>query len=459
VDVDDAYRRDVSNNQNLNKMWTKLNFLENPFKTEPLGVNAEGEELLIGRDSEGLEYETLVSSAKSGILIVAGDPGVGKTSFINVNQYMFEEYDKTETHLAARQLCPVNDSDSSQQIAVNCLSSLVNSVKLYCDTFSIKIPTETNKVFNWLNSKIQSTQGFSISILDIGGSIENSINLPSRSEISFDGVTNILQIVVQECSIQLNITKFHVVIDNIENLQQQKLLEILMSFRDTLFVQKNIWWTLIGKRQLPGIILENDSRIYERINGFIQLSPLNFEYLMVAIDERLKKYYSKNDANCSLISNAIYKILFDASNGEIRFIFKYCGDICSEFISSIKKNLLEAGVPRSKVDSKVDEKIKEFMSNNTLDDVLCKNLLKQIVKKELNASSISKDQMNILRNIGNNTLTSADANRLGLTNGFDFEEFINYYSTRRILHVIHSGGQIYFKLNGMISLAQYFKIL
>ena len=67
-------------------MWKELGFKENPYDTNPLSVKKEDVDLLIGRRDESIEFATKLESAQQGVIILSGVPGVGKTSFLNVQQ-------------------------------------------------------------------------------------------------------------------------------------------------------------------------------------------------------------------------------------------------------------------------------------------------------------------------------------------------------------------------------------
>lgn len=71
-------------------MWESLGFRESPYNTNPLKPRAEDVELLVGRETEATELCTILESSTNGILVLSGSPGVGKTSFFNVQQYKLE---------------------------------------------------------------------------------------------------------------------------------------------------------------------------------------------------------------------------------------------------------------------------------------------------------------------------------------------------------------------------------
>jgi len=70
-----------------NTMWKKLGFRENPYDTKPLKVSKGDVDLLMGREEEQIDFLTAIESDSQGIFVLSGVPGVGKTSFLNVQQY------------------------------------------------------------------------------------------------------------------------------------------------------------------------------------------------------------------------------------------------------------------------------------------------------------------------------------------------------------------------------------
>ena len=65
----------------------KFRIQRKPYDTKPLKVNKCDVDLLMGRDSEEVDFLTAMESDKQGVYIISGVPGVGKTSFFNIMQY------------------------------------------------------------------------------------------------------------------------------------------------------------------------------------------------------------------------------------------------------------------------------------------------------------------------------------------------------------------------------------
>jgi len=94
-----------------------------------------------------------------------------------------------------------------------------------------------------------------------------------------------------------------------------------MSYRDTLFTIEGIWWVLIGQSGLYRQIDQIDRRVSQRISGSgVELSHFTLEEFHKMIEQRVQVYKHRDDAK-SPLSKHIHDLLFQASCGEIRFVF------------------------------------------------------------------------------------------------------------------------------------------
>ena len=149
-----------------NKMWKNLGFRESPYDTKPLTVSKEDVELLMGRNSEQVDFLTAIESDDQGIFVLSGVPGVGKTSFLNVQQYLLEsgEAEYGQKLLAARTLCPIQPSDEPKNIALRCIQSFCKSIEEYCNISQNVIPKQTAKISAWIHQNKPASITFGISI-------------------------------------------------------------------------------------------------------------------------------------------------------------------------------------------------------------------------------------------------------------------------------------------------------
>src|SRR6187401_2143834 len=96
---------------------------------------------------------------------------------------------------------------------------------------------------------------------------------------SLEMIVDVTATVVHEGVKNFEALSLIIVLDNIENLDDESLKNNLMSFRDTLFSIPNLYWILIGQSGLDSLIQTLDQRVFQRITGSIELSPISTEEL------------------------------------------------------------------------------------------------------------------------------------------------------------------------------------
>ena len=223
--------------------WERLGFRENPYNTKPLNVNSQDVELLMGRNKEQIQFLNVIDSNNEGVLVLSGVPGVGKTSFFNIQQFLLESGHAPfgPRILAARQLCHVNPYDEPRLIAERCIQSLCKSIQLYCSNTRATLPPEIKKISEWINKRSVANFSLGLTILGNGASFGRQITVSTIKETTYEGLVEVIEVMVSEVVTVLNFKGCFIALDNIENLQEDELGESLITFRDTLFSLENVW--------------------------------------------------------------------------------------------------------------------------------------------------------------------------------------------------------------------------
>ncbi|SFF73732.1 P-loop NTPase fold protein [Sunxiuqinia elliptica] len=398
------------------KMWESLGFRENPYNTKPLNISKQDVELLMGRENEQIDFLTAIESEEQGIFVLSGVPGVGKTSFLNVQQFLLEsgEADFGPRLLAARQLCPIQQYDEPKFIAQRCIQSFCKSIEEYCNITNKSVPSETSKVSAWIHQNKPATINFGLSYLGTGVTAGREVHLPSVQSTTFETLAEIIETLSLEVKNKLNFEGSFIVLDNIENLQDDELSQCLTTFRDTLFTIPNIWWILIGQSGLSSLIQSTNPKVFQRLSAGIELKPISVENLIKAVDIRVKTFHETKNNGSSLITKKVYLKLFESSNGEIRFVFKYCQNICIKLVQLIRKELVEKN-QKMTVES-FNRLMGQHLIKNQIDDDFSHTCLNVIVREEFEGYYHSTEEKQILKRIG----------ELGKVNSKDFKEFSEF---------------------------------
>ncbi|MCI2230427.1 hypothetical protein MC378_14705 [Polaribacter sp. MSW13] len=384
----------------MNKMWSKLGFRENPYDTKPLNVLNSDVELLLGRETEQVDFLTAIESESQGIFILSGVPGVGKTSFFNIQQYLLESEEAQfgPKMLSARNLCPIQPSDEPKNIAIRCIQSFCNSIEKYCLMTKNDIPPQTSKIQAWVYQNKPATFNFGVSILGNGVSFGREIHLQSINETTYETLVEIISTLALEVNSILGFSGSFIVLDNVENLHEEDLSDCLTTFRDTLFTIPHIWWVLIGQSGLTSLIQSTNPKVFQRLSAGIELKPISIENLIKAVDVRVNRFHCTDNIGSSPITEEIYLKLFDSSNGEIRFVFKYCQAICINLVQSIRKALIDKNV---KIDDENFEKqMGEHLVNKQIDNEFSNICLNYIISEEFRGLYLNQDEKDVLKKIG-----------------------------------------------------------
>jgi hypothetical protein len=448
-------------------MWESLGFRESPYNTHPLMAKKEDVELLIGRETEAVDLCTNLETADNGILILSGAPGVGKTSFLNVQQYLLENglAPFGPKILSARKLCPVQPTDSVKILAVRAIDSLLRSIEGWCRINSVEVPAETKKIGQWL-AGTNHESSIKVCVVGFNGNSGRNLELPSLAESTFESIVDAITVLTSEVVAKLGFRSAVIALDNLENFNDDQLSGMLISFRDTLFSTPNLWWVLIGQSGLGSLIQSLDARVFERITGSgIEIRPIEVEELDTAISIRVSRFHKSGNGKAPLPIET-HKQLFQASFGEMRFVFKYSNAICVSFVGGMRKRVLEIRKAKSQsfegtFASALDRVIAEDMINKQIPHDVAIIHLRAIVESELNGLFLKPKEKQVLNAIGDaGNARASDFKRFSLKT---MQEFSRNYLTRfyqqNLLVREQEGRAVNYRLRGIALLSHGFGFL
>lgn len=447
-------------------MWNSLGFRESPYNTNPLRPRAEDIELLVGRETEAIELCTTLEQSTNGIFVLSGTPGVGKTSFFNVQQYKLENDLSAfgPRVLAARTLCPVQPQDDVLSIAIRALDSLHRSILAYCNEKNHQAPPELKKVGKWLNGT-SSAVDLGLTIGGFGGSIGRSVTLPALKDATFEAVADAIHALSVEVRNYFHRDCAIIALDNIENLDDATLGNVLISFRDTLFSVPGLWWVLIGQSGLGSLIQSLDPRVFERTSGSgLEVRPIELAELHEAISLRVKRFH-KSGNGAAPLSKKVHERLFTASFGEMRFVFKYSNGICGKHVETARSDILNSPPIKAlqsqpgfkeKFSKALNDAIAHQMINSHIPDKFCDSYLRKIVEQELAGYQLKSKEKDVLRIIGERgTARASDYKEFSLKSAQDFSS--NYLSKlyhQNLLVRKQEGRAVLYRLRGIAHLAE-----
>ena len=442
-------------------MWKSLGFSNSPYNTQPLSPCEEDAALLVGRQNEMITLCTEMESNAQGVYVISGQPGVGKTSFFNVTQYLLENsLAPCGPHLlAARALCPIRPGDDDHTIAQRAVTMLVRSIEAYCTLANRPLPPETKKISKWIGARGGGSVDFGINILNFGANFGRSVDLPPYSEATFERLQDVLTCLISEVVAVLGFDGAFIAIDNLENLEDRHIGDLLLSFRDTLFQTPNVWWVLIGPSGLGSMIQTLEPKVFERLSGVgLELPTIELKELHEAIEKRVQRFHASGDGHAPLPMQ-VHDHLFKASHGEIRFVFKYGNAICTQFLSGVRTKVLSDGLSLNA--NVVDKALGRILVQQQIPERVAESVLTLIVKTELEGLNLKRKDKEILAMIGEVGGTRPSNFRdFGLKSIADFStNYLRKLLDQNLLLKIQQGRNVIYKLRGLASLAAEYKLL
>jgi len=453
-------------------MWESLGFRESPYNTNPLLPRNEDIELLVGRESEATELCTQLGTGPNGVLILSGTPGVGKTSFFNVQQYRLENdlAPFGPKLLAARTLCPIQPTDDLRKLALRAVDSLYRSIEAWCTLNSKPVPKQVKEIGGWLAGT--GTSGFSlgVSILGCGGSFGRAAQLPKAPDASFEAIADALAAIASEAVATLGFQSVVVALDNLENFSDEQLGSMLISFRDTLFSIPNVWWVLIGQSGLGSLIQSLDPRVFERTTGSgIEIRPIEIAELHQAIALRVSKFH-RSKGGKSPLTEETHKRLYEASFGEMRFVFKYSNSICSKFVENVRSGVLNTAAMKAQqskpefkksFEAALNTAIGQMLINNQLSHQQAASFLRKIVESELNGFYLKPKELAVLEAIGKaGQARASDFKNFPVRSMQDFSSnYLTKLHDQNLLTRKQEGRAVNYRLRGIAQLSHSFALL
>jgi hypothetical protein len=281
-----------------------------------------------------------LSAADPCITIIGGRRGIGKTSFLNFNQYICsEEIRPNWLRFRPPKLLPayvkvqLTNEESPASLTLRVISACLRSISKYCADRGAGLPpklTELNRWFGELILRASSRQA-GLTIAGFGGSLGKSVSeVPTpESSTRLEAYLEHLQTIANVVQKELGFEGMFVPLNNLDILNPDRFYDLLNVLRDGLFSVKGFSWVLIGLEGTRSSIDQQIPRFGQRIQGSeIRIGALNFGEVQRALDKRAGKYQTQTTLfPRQPIHEEILRLLYDTSDGEVRLVFNLCEQI------------------------------------------------------------------------------------------------------------------------------------
>ncbi len=312
-------------------LWERFGFLDNPFDTRALSLAATNPlsvaEAFVGRGIESAESRIMTNFLRNpggGRIIVEGDVGVGKTTFVNYHRYLWENEAKTKLFTPASEIS-VQDGWGVREFLLSILGALAGRLALQMTRQSVEKDKLLAEVFALTGVLIKELSNISggVSVLGTGGSFSRGKSLTvqlgeMRPEMLMDYLRKILKRVLNDGFVGVI---FH--LNNLELLARrdsQKLGLFFDEVRDYL-QEPNLYFIFVGHKGMFQEVIVPLERVRSIFYGQpIHLPPLNLEDVKDAIERRYDLLAIRAGRWIRPVDQSMIDYLYDIFSGRIRFI-------------------------------------------------------------------------------------------------------------------------------------------
>ncbi len=304
-----------------NAVWPKYGLKETPYfitAMRLLGV-VPIERVFSGRQVEIIKFKRIITSSNSSRSVIAGNFGVGKTSFANFLRWALC-IDK-----GARSKYITTSAEIKIQPdwnALQFLSSTLTSIYTSSIIFDWKKQGINLKTINKLKDYVSITQhkGYQGNLWIVGGGYSPSSNSPPL--LSPEILENLLISVCKD--IMENNKQLIIQYDNLENMEPKSLAELFRSIRDYLQIE-GFHTLFLGPPEVISA-LEAYGQVHSVFGRPHILEPLTESSVLEILKKRCEQLKSKQGNYIKPYDDGTVKEIYHKLNKNIRFTFKVLED-------------------------------------------------------------------------------------------------------------------------------------
>ncbi len=308
-------------------IWDEYGYGRNPFEPLPLKATGEDAALFVGREQEVEDLATWFVSNRVGGIVVEGPIGVGKTTLVNIAQHRAYTHSKKKI-LPCLKTVETQDGMSPQSFLLEVLAHVLYSLE------RMQPKAAKDKEYASLQQAVErgviTSRGWQIqgSVLGTGGGVGyqpmHAVTQPAG--LTMMTVNRYLER-FRALAAAHGFDRIMVSINNLDIVNLAKFKGLIQAARDSSLALEGYLWAFIGPVGLRGELGETSlQRVSELLRGSpVELGPLSLAQVRRVISTRLKLHETRK--TIQPVADEIVKFLYEASNGEIRYVLNRCGDI------------------------------------------------------------------------------------------------------------------------------------
>jgi len=386
-------------------LWERFGFRDNPFDTRALSLSTNAllpiTKAFVGRDEESEESRVMTNFFRNpggGRVVVEGDVGVGKTTFVNYHRYLWEKEAKDKLLTPASEIS-VFSTWTAQEFLISALGSLVNRFMLLKGEEWVHKHKLLSKIASlthvYIEQNLQMSGNLTLFGFGGGGGFgkETQIHTPNVAIPQLLDYLNQLGDVVREegfCGVILHF-------DNLELISYRDpegLRRFFDEIRD-LLQTPGFYFVFVAPTGFFQEIIVPLERVRSIFFGQpIYLPPLMLEDVLEVIHRRYELLATEPGRWIPPVSNELIEYLYKLYEGKIRFIMDSIGNIVSHMPESFP-GTVPNDVACDVLFQLAEQKARALLSPREIDILLKASALGQFTNAKLaKASGVQKQNVN-----------------------------------------------------------------
>jgi hypothetical protein len=299
-------------------------FKRNPYDRAPLGIDQDDARLFVGREKEGQEFRTFLASFDRGAVFIEGGTGVGKTSFVNVQEFRQKDSRSGGPLLPTLQAIQLATTLSPTEFLLSVLSNILNALARAVPSASRL--SEFKDLSRAVTQSLVQTRGWQVDIAGFGGGRSTETSATSPLVVLLPAVSDLLDRAASLAE-SSGYPKIVINVNNLDLIDPKSLVSFLEVSRDVTLTRQHFVWVFIGPIGCRAAVAQQSRRVSEMIRSDpIWLPPLSVKEVHAAIDARVRRF-RVSSAVKPPISSEVVDLLYRASSGELRYILNRCTDL------------------------------------------------------------------------------------------------------------------------------------
>lgn len=334
----------------MQNLWERYGFTDNPYDTKALSLSKAAplsvQEAYVPRAESATTAGLLTNFLRNpggGRIVVEGDPGVGKTTFVNYHRQRWEKAAKHKLISPALEL-EMQANWRERDLLINLIASLSSRLRLEMNEKAFRKEKLLREITALVGVQIEDTGGFNatLNILGTGGGLGRT----RASAVKVGEITNdLLRQYLQRLITFVKKQGFAGVIYHLDNFDKlgvrepDQLKAFFESARDVL-QEPGVYFVFVGNTGMFQQVIVPLPRVRSIFfDTPLHLEPLSLAEVKAVMERRYQLLGAPGRQWIEPVSEEVVESLYQTFSGRIRYVMNAITSLVSHLPDSYAQPL------------------------------------------------------------------------------------------------------------------------